>query len=47
LLGRLRLAGITEATLAKVPVDDPLCPILEQHSFVPAAFHILMGQQLA
>ena len=47
LLGHLYLAGITEVTLAKMPVDDPLCPVLEQYGLVPTAFHILMGQPLA
>jgi GNAT superfamily N-acetyltransferase len=46
LLGRLRAAGISRATLAKVPDVDPLCTVLERLGFTPSGSYLLMGQEL-
>jgi len=46
LLGRMRAAGSTYATLAKVPEDEPLGPVLARLGFTPTANYLLMGQAL-
>ena len=46
LLGRMRAAGWTHATLAKVPEDEPIGPVLARLGFTPTADYLLMGQNL-
>jgi ribosomal protein S18 acetylase RimI-like enzyme len=46
LLGRMRAAGWTHATLAKVPEGEPIAPVLARLGFTPAADYLLMGQDL-
>jgi GNAT superfamily N-acetyltransferase len=46
LLGRMRAAGCTHATLAKVPEGEPIVPVLARLGFTPTADYLLMGQDL-
>jgi len=46
LLGRMRAAGWTHATLAKVPEGEPIGPVLTRLGFTPTADYLLMGQDL-
>ncbi|HSX83368.1 MAG TPA: GNAT family N-acetyltransferase [Candidatus Saccharimonadia bacterium] len=46
LLGRMRAAGWTHATLAKVPEDEPIGPVLAFLGFTPTVDYLLMGQDL-
>jgi hypothetical protein len=46
LLGCMHAAGCTHATLAKVPEDEPIGPVLARLGFTPTADYLLMGQDL-
>ena len=46
LLGRMRAAGCTYATLAKVPEGESIVPVLARLGFTPTADYLLMGQDL-
>jgi len=46
LLGCMCAAGWTHATLAKVPEDEPIGPVLAFLGFTPTADYLLMGQAL-
>lgn len=46
LLSRMAAAGITQASVAKVPQEDGLCAVLERQGFTRSGGHLLMGQQL-
>ena len=46
LLGRMRAAGWTHATLTKVPEGEPTGPVLARLGFTATADHLLMGQDL-
>jgi len=46
LLGCMRAAGCTYATLAKVPEGEPIGPVLARLGFTPMADYLLMGQDL-
>jgi len=46
LLGRMRDAGSSHATLAKVPEGEPIGPALERLGFTPVRDYLLMGQEL-
>jgi len=46
LLGHMRAAGWTHATLAKVPEGEPIGPVLTRLGFTPTADYLLMGQDL-
>jgi len=46
LLGRMRAAGCTHATLAKVPENEPIGSVLACLGFTPTADYLLMGQDL-
>ena len=47
LLCRMRDAGLSHATLAKVPEGEPIGPALERLGFTPVRDYLLMGQELA
>lgn len=46
LLGHMRTAGSVHATLAKVPEDEPIGPVLARLGFTPVQDYLLMGQEL-
>jgi len=46
LLGRMRAAGLTHASLAKVPEGEPVGAAIERLGFSPTAHYLLMGQDL-
>jgi len=46
LLGRMRTAGLTYASLAKVPEGEPIGPVIERLGFTPVGHYLLMGQEL-
>jgi GNAT superfamily N-acetyltransferase len=46
LLGRMRAAGCTHATLAKVPEGESIVPVLARLGFTSTADYLLMGQDL-
>lgn len=46
LLGRLRAAGCTHASLAKVPEGDPLGPALTRLGFTPTTTYLHLGRVL-
>jgi hypothetical protein len=46
LLGHMRAAGCTHATLAKVPEGEPVGPALARLGFTPTTEYLLMGQDL-
>ena len=46
LLSAMAAAGITQASIAKVPREDGLCAVLERRGFTQSGGHLLMGQQL-
>jgi GNAT superfamily N-acetyltransferase len=46
LLGRMRAAGCTHATLAKVPEGESIVPVLARLGFISTADYLLMGQDL-
>lgn len=47
LLCRMRTAGLTHATLAKVPEGEPIAAVLQRLGFTPVQTYLLMGQELA
>ncbi len=46
LFGSLRREGISQASLSKVPENDPLSSVLEKLGLTPFAYHLFMGQDL-